>query len=227
MHVRLADESVCIGPPSAHRQLSQHSGHRVGLRNHRGRCGPPRLWLPVGKCPLCQILEEHDIAFVGPSAEHIRIMGDKIEAKQTAKPRLAFRWCPVPMVQSSNDPKPARWQRSRLSGADQGGCRWRRAWHEGRSTKTEIDEALATAQTEAKAAFGDDAVYIERYLGKPRHIEIQVFGDGKGNAVYLGERDCSLQRRHQKVWEEAPSPALNESQTASRSARPAPTRWPR
>ena len=159
---------------------------------------------------FAEILAEHDVHFIGPKAEHIRIMGDKIEAKRTAK-RLGIPVVPGSDGGVTSDAEArAHRRRHRLSGADQGGGRRRRARHEGRAHgRTICPTALSTARAEAKAAFGDDAVYLEKYLEKPRHIEIQVLGDGKGNAIHLGERDCSLQRRHQKVWEESPSPALN------------------
>ena len=140
-------------------------------------------------------------------------MGDKIEAKRTAR-RLG-----IPCVPGSDgaitDDKEALTvaQEARLSGPRQGGGRRRRPRHEGRAQRGAIFRvALDTARLEAKAAFGDDSVYLEKFLEKPRHIEIQVLGDGQGKAIHLGERDCSLQRRHQKVWEESPSPALNASQ---------------
>ncbi len=148
--------------------------------------------------------------FIGPKAEHIRIMGDKIEAKRTAK-RLG-----IPVVPGSDGGVDRRTKRSRSptqigfpvlvkAAAGGGGTR-----HEGRAhARTSCRSRSSTARAEAKAAFGDDAVYLEKYLGKPRHIEIQVLGDGKGNAIHLGERDCSLQRRHQKVLGGKPSPALN------------------
>ncbi|MDX1717906.1 MAG: acetyl-CoA carboxylase biotin carboxylase subunit [Anderseniella sp.] len=212
MHVRLADESVCIGPPSATDSYLNIPAIVSACEITGADAVHPGYGFLSENARFAQILEEHDIAFVGPSAEHIRIMGDKIEAKQTAK-RLG-----IPVVPGSDGGVSGRDEARKVAkevgypvlikaAAGGGGRGMKVALNE-----DEIDEALATAQTEAKAAFGDDAVYIERYLGKPRHIEIQVFGDGKGNAVYLGERDCSLQRRHQKVWEEALSPALNESQ---------------
>jgi acetyl-CoA carboxylase biotin carboxylase subunit len=158
---------------------------------------------------FAEILAEHRIAFIGPSAEHIRLMGDKIEAKRTAK-SLGLPVVPgsdgnvrhlsdaIAIAHSIGYPV--------LIKATAGGG--------GRGMKVarsdaEVERAVQTAQAEAKAAFGNDDVYIEKYLDKPRHIEIQVLGDGQGQAVHLGERDCSLQRRHQKIWEEAHSPALN------------------
>ena len=212
MHVRLADESVCIRPPSATDSYLNIPAIVAACEITGADAVHPGYGFLSENARFAKILEEHDIAFIGPSAEHISIMGDKIEAKTTAK-RLG-----IPVVPGSD---------GGISGIDDA----RRVAREvgypvlikaaagggGRGMKValsedEIENALSTAQTEAKASFGDDAVYIERFLGTPRHIEIQVFGDGKGNAVYLGERDCSLQRRHQKVWEEALSPALNAAQ---------------
>ena len=158
---------------------------------------------------FAEVLEHHHIAFIGPKAEHIRIMGDKIEAKRTAK-RLG-----IPCVPGSEGGVTDEGEAMRIAkdigfpviikAAAGGGGRGMKVAR----TEADLVHALQTARTEAKAAFGDDAVYIEKYLEKPRHIEIQVLGDGHGNAIHLGERDCSLQRRHQKVWEEGPSPALN------------------
>jgi acetyl-CoA carboxylase biotin carboxylase subunit len=152
---------------------------------------------------FADILAAHKITFIGPSGDHIRIMGDKIEAKQTAK-RLG-----IPCVPGSDgaidDEKEAKRIAAEIgypviikAAAGGGGRGMKVARNE-----DDLEMALATAKTEASAAFGDDAVYIEKYLEKPRHIELQVFGDGMGHGVHLGERDCSLQRRHQKVWEEA------------------------
>jgi len=161
---------------------------------------------------FAEILAAHNITFIGPSAEHIRIMGDKIEAKRTAK-RLG-----IPVVPGSDGAVRDEHEAKRIAAdigypvlikASAGGGG--RGMKVARS-ETELSQALSTARAEAGAAFGDDAVYLEKYLEKPRHIEVQVMGDGAGNAIHLGERDCSLQRRHQKVWEEATSPALNVEQ---------------
>jgi acetyl-CoA carboxylase biotin carboxylase subunit len=156
-----------------------------------------------------QIVEDHGLTFIGPTAEHIRLMGDKITAKETMK-NLG-----VPCVPGSDGAVPTLEDARRVAGdigypvivkatAGGGGRGMKLA-----RDKDQIDTAFQTARSEAKAAFGNDEVYLEKYLGEPRHIEIQVFGDGKGNAVHLGERDCSLQRRHQKVLEEAPSPVID------------------
>jgi acetyl-CoA carboxylase biotin carboxylase subunit len=158
---------------------------------------------------FAEILGEHNIGFIGPKAEHIRTMGDKIEAKQTAK-KLGIPVVPGSDCGVTDDAQALKIAKGigfpvLVKAAAGGGGRGMKVAH----TETDLSMALATARTEAKAAFGDDAVYLEKYLTRPRHIEIQVLGDGKGNAIHLGERDCSLQRRHQKVWEESPSPALN------------------
>jgi acetyl-CoA carboxylase biotin carboxylase subunit len=158
---------------------------------------------------FAEILSEHNLHFIGPKAEHIRLMGDKIEAKRTAS-RLG-----IPVVPGSEGGIESDAQALGIAGdigfpllvkaAAGGGGRGMKVVR----AQGELAGALATARAEAKAAFGDDALYLEKYLEQPRHIEIQVLGDGRGGAIHLGERDCSLQRRHQKVWEEGPSPALN------------------
>ncbi len=212
MHVRLADESVCIGPPPAAQSYLNIPAIVAACEITGADAVHPGYGFLSENARFAKILEEHDIAFIGPSAEHISIMGDKIEAKRTAK-KLG-----IPVVPGSDGGVSGFAQARKVANevgypliikaAAGGGGRGMKV----ALSEDEIDNALSTAQTEAKAAFGDDAVYIERYLSTPRHIEVQVFGDGKGNAVYLGERDCSLQRRHQKVWEEALSPALNDTQ---------------
>ncbi|WP_108883487.1 acetyl-CoA carboxylase biotin carboxylase subunit [Anderseniella sp. Alg231-50] len=212
MHVRLADESVCIGPPSATDSYLNIPAIVAACEITGADAVHPGYGFLSENARFAKILEEHDIAFIGPSAEHISVMGDKIEAKLTAK-KLG-----IPVVPGSDGGVSGFDEARRVAkeigypvlikAAAGGGGRGMKV----ALSEDEIDTALSTAQTEAKVNFGDDAVYIERYLGTPRHIEVQVFGDGKGNAVYLGERDCSLQRRHQKVWEEALSPALNAAQ---------------
>ena len=158
---------------------------------------------------FAEILEEHQITFIGPTSEHIRIMGDKIEAKETAK-RLGIPVVPGSDGAITNEAQAMKVAKQMgfpvlVKAAAGGGGRGMKVAR----TAEDLDMAIKTARSEAKAAFGDDSVYLEKYLTHPRHIEIQVFGDGKGEAIHLGERDCSLQRRHQKIWEEAPSPALN------------------
>ena len=209
MHVRLADESVCIGPPAAKDSYLNIPALLAACEITGADAVHPGYGFLSENARFAEILDEHGITFIGPTAEHIRIMGDKIEAKRTAA-RLG-----IPTVPGSEGAVEDEAEARRIADAigypvlikaSAGGG--------GRGMKVarspdELGLALATARSEAKAAFGDDAVYLEKYLDRPRHIEIQVLGDGAGHAIHLGERDCSLQRRHQKVWEEAPSPALN------------------
>ncbi len=208
MHVRMADESVCIGPnPSSQSYLSIPA--IVSACEITGaQAIHPGYGFLSENAGFVQVLEDHGITFIGPTAEHIRIMGDKITAKDTMK-KLG-----VPCVPGSDGAVPDVAAARRIAAAigypvivkaTAGGG--------GRGMKVAADEAdleiaFRTARAEAKSAFGNDEVYIEKYLQRPRHIEVQVFGDGKGHAVHLGERDCSLQRRHQKVFEEAPGPAI-------------------
>ena len=214
MHVRMADESVCIGPnPSAHSYLNVPA-----IISACEITGAQAIHLGYGflseNANFVQALEDHGITFIGPSAAHIRIMGDKITAKDTMK-KLG-----VPCVPGSDggiaDVAQAR-KVARDIGypviikATAGGG--------GRGMKVaqgedDLEIAFRTARAESKAAFGNDECYMEKYLQNPRHIEVQVFGDGKGGAVHLGERDCSLQRRHQKVFEEAPGPAIDAATRA-------------
>jgi acetyl-CoA carboxylase biotin carboxylase subunit len=209
MHVRLADESVCIGPPAARDSYLNIPALIAACEITGADAIHPGYGFLSENARFAEVLEHHRITFIGPKAEHIRIMGDKIEAKRTAK-RLG-----IPCVPGSEGGISDDTEAKKVAGdigypviikaAAGGGGRGMKVAR----NEDDLVHALQTAKTEAKAAFGDDAVYIEKYLEKPRHIEIQVLGDGKGNAVHLGERDCSLQRRHQKVWEEGPSPALN------------------
>ena len=209
MHVRLADESVCIGPPPASESYLNIPRLLAACEITGADAIHPGYGFLSENARFAEILEEHDITFIGPTSEHIRIMGDKIEAKETAK-RLG-----IPVVPGSDGAVTSEAEALLVArdmgfpilikAAAGGGGRGMKVAR----TPDELEVVLATARSEAKAAFGDDSVYIEKYLSKPRHIEIQVFGDGKGNAIHLGERDCSLQRRHQKVLEEAPSPSLN------------------
>ena len=209
MHVRLADESVCIGPPpSRDSYLNIHQIVAACEITGADAIHPGYGFLSEN-AKFSDILAAHNIVFIGPSGDHIRVMGDKIEAKRTAK-RLG-----IPVVPGSEGAVSSEKEAKKIAAeigypviikASAGGGG--RGMKVARS-ESELAMALSTARTEAGAAFGDDAVYIEKYLEKPRHIEVQVMGDGAGNAIHLGERDCSLQRRHQKVWEEANSPALN------------------
>jgi acetyl-CoA carboxylase, biotin carboxylase subunit len=212
MHVRLADESVCIGPPLARDSYLNIPAIIAACEITGAEAVHPGYGFLSENARFAEVLADHDIVFIGPKAEHIRIMGDKIEAKRTAK-RLGIPCVPGSEGGVSDEAEAKRICKEIgypviIKAASGGGGRGMKVAH----TEDDLAHALATAGTEAKAAFGDEAVYIEKYLQKPRHIEIQVLGDGKGNAVHLGERDCSLQRRHQKVWEEGPSPALNASE---------------
>ncbi|MDO8878467.1 MAG: acetyl-CoA carboxylase biotin carboxylase subunit [Pseudolabrys sp.] len=209
MHVRFADESVCIGPPAAKDSYLNVPAILSACEITGADAVHPGYGFLSENARFAEILNDHGLHFIGPKAEHIRIMGDKIEAKRTAK-RLG-----IPVVPGSDGGVTDDGEAAKISdkigypvlikAAAGGGGRGMKVAR----SREELSTALSTARSEAKAAFGDDAVYIEKYLGKPRHIEIQVLGDGKGNAIHLGERDCSLQRRHQKVLEESPSPALN------------------
>ena len=209
MHVRLADESVCIGPAPATDSYLNMPALLAACEITGADAVHPGYGFLSENARFADILESHNIRFIGPKADHIRVMGDKIEAKRTAL-RLG-----IPCVPGSDGGVTEEDDALRVAAsigypvivkaAAGGGGRGMKV---ARNEK-DLVQALQTARTEAKAAFGDDAVYLEKYLEKPRHIEIQVLGDGQGHAVHLGERDCSLQRRHQKVWEEATSPALN------------------
>ncbi len=212
MHVKLADESVCIGPPAARDSYLNIPALLAACEITGAEAIHPGYGFLSENARFAEILADHNIAFIGPKAEHIRIMGDKIEAKRTAK-RLGIPCVPGSEGGVTDDDEAMRIAKDigfpvLVKAASGGGGRGMKVAR----TPADLSVALSTARTEAKAAFGDDAVYLEKYLEKPRHIEIQVLGDGRGNAIHLGERDCSLQRRHQKVLEESPSPALNAEQ---------------
>ncbi len=209
MHVRLADESVCIGPPIARDSYLNMPALIAACEITGADAVHPGYGFLSENARFADMLAAHNITFIGPKAEHIRMMGDKIEAKRTAR-KLGIPCVPGSDGGVTDDAEALRIANDIgfpviIKAAAGGGGRGMKVAR----NENEIVVALQTARTEAKAAFGDDAVYIEKYLEKPRHIEIQVLGDGKGHAIHLGERDCSLQRRHQKVWEEGPSPALN------------------
>jgi acetyl-CoA carboxylase, biotin carboxylase subunit len=215
MHVRLADESVCIGPPPARDSYLSIPAIVSACEITGAEAVHPGYGFLSENARFAEILGEHRITFIGPSAEHIRLMGDKIEAKKTAK-ALGLPVVPGSEAGVRNVAEAVAVARSigypvLVKATAGGGGRGMKVAR----TEAEIEKSMLTAQAEAKAAFGNDEVYIEKFLDRPRHIEIQVLGDGAGNAVHLGERDCSLQRRHQKIWEEAHSPALNSSQRAA------------
>jgi acetyl-CoA carboxylase biotin carboxylase subunit len=209
MHVKLADESVCIGPPPARESYLNIPSLLAACEITGAEAVHPGYGFLSENARFAEILNDHGVKFIGPSPQHIRIMGDKIEAKRTAK-RLGIPVVPGSEGGVTSDTEAVRIAKEigfpvLIKAAAGGGGRGMKVARDA----AELPTALATARAEAKAAFNDDAVYLEKYLSHPRHIEIQVLGDGRGAAVHLGERDCSLQRRHQKVWEESPSPALN------------------
>ena len=209
MHVKLADESVCIGPPVARDSYLNIPALLSACEITGADALHPGYGFLSENARFADILTEHNITFIGPKAEHIRTMGDKIEAKKTAR-RLG-----IPCVPGSDGAVTEDEEALRLAAgigypvlvkaAAGGGGRGMKVAR----TPEDLSAALGAARSEAKAAFGDDAVYLEKYLETPRHIEVQILGDGRGNAIHLGERDCSIQRRHQKLWEEGPSPVLS------------------
>ena len=214
MHVRMADESVCIGPPPSSQSYLSIPAIVSACEITGAEAIHPGYGFLSENAAFVQVLEDHNITFIGPSAEHIRIMGDKITAKETA------RNLGIPVVPGSEGGVPD-FETARTVAAEIGYpvIIKATAGGGGRGMKVaqnaeELEVAFRTARSEAKAAFGNDEVYMEKYLQRPRHIEIQVFGDGKGRAVHLGERDCSLQRRHQKVFEEAPGPVITPEMRA-------------
>jgi len=208
MHVRLADETVCIGPPPATESYLNIPNIISAAEIVHADAIHPGYGFLSENAQFAEIVESHNIIWVGPKPEHIRTMGDKIEAKRTAA-KLG-----LPLVPGSPGPLTSVTQAKKLAdeigypvlikAASGGGGRGMKVVPE----EEQLESLMSQAASEARSAFGDDTVYMEKYLGNPRHIEFQVFGDGKGGAIHLGERDCSLQRRHQKVLEEAPSPVL-------------------
>ena len=212
MHVRLADEAVCIGPASARESYLNIPAILTAATITGADAIHPGIGFMSENAQFAQMVEEHGFTFIGPTPEHIRIMGDKVTAKKTVLD------LGLPVVPGS--PGPVETLEEAVAVAEHtgypvlvkaaaggGGKGMKVAW-----SADQLREAYQLARGEARAAFGNDQVYMERYLSKPRHIEIQLLGDMHGNAVHFGERDCSVQRRHQKVVEEAPSPALNVEQ---------------
>jgi acetyl-CoA carboxylase biotin carboxylase subunit len=212
MHVRLADESVCIGPPLARDSYLNMAAILSAASITGAEAIHPGYGFLSENANFAEMVEAHGFAFIGPTAEHIRMMGDKIAAKQ------AMASLNVPLVPGSDGElsnlEEARAVAARvkypvlIKAAAGGGGRGMKVAH----SEDELEEAWRVARTEAKAAFGNDAVYLEKYLDRPRHIELQVMADSHGNVVHFGERDCSLQRRHQKLVEEAGSPALTPAE---------------
>ena len=210
MHVRLADHAVCIGPPSATDSYLNIAAIISAAEVAHADAIHPGYGFLSENARFAEIVEAHDIAWIGPKPEHIRTMGDKVQAKKTAG-ELG-----LPLVPGSagavSDYDEARQIAAEIGypviikAASGGGGRGMKVCE----AEDQLETLMKQAGSEAKAAFGDATVYIEKYLGNPRHIEFQVFGDGRGGAIHLGERDCSLQRRHQKVLEEAPSPVISD-----------------
>ena len=208
MHVRLADETVCIGPPAAADSYLNIPNIISAAEIVHADAIHPGYGFLSENAQFAEIVELHNIVWVGPKPEHIRIMGDKVEAKRTAA-RLG-----LPLVPGSDGPLETVAQAHEIANAtgypviikaaSGGGGRGMKVVE----SEDQLESLMQQAASEARAAFGDGTVYLEKYLDDPRHIEFQVFGDGAGKAIHIGERDCSIQRRHQKLLEEAPSPAI-------------------
>jgi acetyl-CoA carboxylase biotin carboxylase subunit len=214
MHVRMADESVCVGPPSSTQSYLSIPAIIAACEITGAEAIHPGYGFLSENAAFVQVVQDHGLTFIGPTAEHIRVMGDKITAKDTMK-KLG-----VPCVPGSQGGV-ATLEEAKALGEEIGYPVIIKATAGGggkgmkvAATAKDMERAFQTARAEGKSNFGNDEVYIEKYLTTPRHIEIQVFGDGKGRAVHLGERDCSLQRRHQKVFEEAPGPAISAEERA-------------
>lgn len=215
MHVRLADETVCIGPPPPRDSYLNQAAILTAATVTGADAIHPGVGFLSENAAFAEMVIEHDIAFIGPAPDHIRQMGDKIRAKSLA------RELGIPVVPGSDGGVESAEEAVAhareigfpliIKAAAGGGGRGMKLVHDA----ADVVEAYGLCRSEAQAAFGDDSVYMERYLDRPRHIEIQILGDGKGGCIHLGERDCSIQRRHQKVIEEAPSPALNADQRAA------------
>lgn len=209
MHVRMADETVCIGPPSSTESYLSIPAIISACEITGAQAVHPGYGFLSENQNFVQILEDHDITFIGPTSEHIRVMGDKITAKETMR-KLGVPCVPgsdggVPDLETAQSVAQEIGYPVIIKATAGGGGRGMKLAR----TAEELPDAFRTARAEGKSNFGNAEVYIEKYLTTPRHIEIQVFGDGKGTAVHLGERDCSLQRRHQKVFEEAPGPSID------------------
>lgn len=214
MHVRLADEAICIGPPAAKDSyLNIPAIISAAEISHADAIHPGYGFLSEN-AQFAEIVESHGIAFIGPKPEHIRTMGDKVMAKKTAGdlglPLVPGSDGAVSEITEARKIAEAVGYPVIIKAASGGGGRGMKVCN----SPDDLETLMQQAGSEAKAAFGDATVYIEKYLGNPRHIEFQIFGDGEGNAIHLGERDCSLQRRHQKVLEEAPSPVISADERA-------------
>jgi acetyl-CoA carboxylase biotin carboxylase subunit len=212
MHVRLADHAVCIGPPAARDSYLNIAAIISAAEITHADAIHPGYGFMSENAQFAEIVEAHGITWIGPKPEHIRTMGDKVEAKRTAGA------LGLPLVPGSDGAVSDIAEATKIAeeigypviikAASGGGGRGMKVC----TGPDQLETLIQQAGSEAKAAFGDATVYLEKYLGNPRHIEFQVFGDGNGNAIHLGERDCSLQRRHQKVLEEAPSPVISPAE---------------
>ena len=214
MHVRLADEAVCIGPPAAADSYLNIPNIISAAEIVHADAIHPGYGFLSENAQFAEIVESHNIIWVGPKPEHIRVMGDKIEAKRTAAslglPLVPGSPGPLETIEEARTIATEIGYPVLIKAASGGGGRGMKVVPD----EDQLESLMMQAASEAKAAFGDDTVYMEKYLGDPRHIEFQIFGDGNGAAIHLGERDCSIQRRHQKVIEEAPSPVISAEQRA-------------
>ena len=209
IHVRLADESVCIGPAPSSKSYLNIPAIITAAQLVGADAIHPGVGFLSENSDFAEIVEAHNIVFIGPKSEHIRCMGDKIEAKLTAQ-KLGIPLVPGSKTDIINFQIALKEAKKigypvLIKAASGGGGRGMKV----AQNEEELESAFTSAKSEAKAAFGDDRVYIEKYLQKPRHIEVQIIADKFGNTVHLGERECSIQRRHQKVIEEAPSPVID------------------
>ena len=215
MHVKLADESVCIGPPkSSESYLNMQALISAALLTGADAIHPGVGFLSEN-ADFAEIVNAHNITFIGPSPTHIRTMGDKVAAKKAAKeaglPLVPGSEGEISSIQQAQKEADRIGYPVIIKAASGGGGRGMKV----ANSNKELSEAFSSARSEAKAAFGDDTVYIEKYLKNPRHIEVQIFADSYGNVVHLGERECSIQRRHQKLFEECPSPILSSKERQS------------
>jgi acetyl-CoA carboxylase biotin carboxylase subunit len=219
MHVRLADEAVCIGPPSATDSYLNIPNIISAAEIVHADAIHPGYGFLSENAQFAEIVELHNIIWVGPKPEHIRVMGDKVEAKRTAAklglPLVPGSPGPLETIEEAHAIANEIGYPVLIKAASGGGGRGMKVV----DSEDQLESLMMQAASEARSAFGDDTVYMEKYLGDPRHIEFQVFGDGDGKAIHLGERDCSIQRRHQKVIEEAPSPVISADQRAEMGER--------
>ena len=210
MHVRLADESVCVGPPASRDSYLNMQAILTAATITGAEAIHPGVGFLSENADFADMVMDHGMVFIGPDPDHIRLMGDKIRAKQAAKD-IGLPVVPGSEGGISSDSEAAAIAKDcgypvLIKAAAGGGGRGMQVVR----SEAQLHAALNLARNEAKAAFGNEEVYMEKYLEKPRHIEIQILADGHGNVIHLGERDCSLQRRHQKLLEEAPSPAVDD-----------------